>query len=106
MKGSGVSMGVDGDRLHAHPPEGGDDAAGNLAAIGDQDLLEHGDEAEPTTVRLRRRFASMNAAFPQYSRRRDRRTLPDKVEEARFDAIDRELVVALQHDGRASYARL
>jgi Lrp/AsnC family transcriptional regulator for asnA, asnC and gidA len=28
------------------------------------------------------------------------------VAEARFDAIDRELVVALQHDGRASYASL
>jgi Lrp/AsnC family transcriptional regulator for asnA, asnC and gidA len=48
----------------------------------------------------------MNAAFHQYSHRRDRRTLPHQVEEARFDAIDRELVVALQHDGRASYARL
>jgi Lrp/AsnC family transcriptional regulator for asnA, asnC and gidA len=34
------------------------------------------------------------------------RRYADPVADARFDAIDRQLVVALQHDGRASYASL
>ncbi len=36
-----VGLGIDGDRLDAHPAGGLDDAAGDLAAIGDQNSLEH-----------------------------------------------------------------
>ena len=36
-----VGVGIDGDRLDAHLARGLDDAAGDLAAIGDQDFLEH-----------------------------------------------------------------
>jgi hypothetical protein len=36
---------VDGDRLDAHLARRPDDAQRDLAAIGDQDLLEHGSAA-------------------------------------------------------------
>ncbi len=36
-----VGLGIDRDRGDPHPPRGADDAAGDLAAIGDQDLAEH-----------------------------------------------------------------
>ena len=36
-----VGVGIDRDRLDAHLAGGLDDAAGDLAAIGDQDFLEH-----------------------------------------------------------------
>ena len=36
-----VGLGVHGDRGDAQPPRRLDDAAGDLAAVGDQDLLEH-----------------------------------------------------------------
>jgi hypothetical protein len=37
-----IGIGIDGDRLDAHLPRGLDDAAGDFAAIGDQDFGEHG----------------------------------------------------------------
>jgi hypothetical protein len=37
-----VGLGIDGDRAQAEPAGGADDAAGDFAAIGDQDALEHG----------------------------------------------------------------
>jgi len=37
----GVGLGVDRDRGDAHAPGGAHDAAGDLAAVGDQELLEH-----------------------------------------------------------------
>src|SRR4029077_4197194 len=36
-----VGLGIDGDRLDAHAAGGFDDPAGDLAAIGNQDTLEH-----------------------------------------------------------------
>ena len=36
-----VGVGIDRDRLDAHPARGLDDPAGDLAAVGDQDALEH-----------------------------------------------------------------
>ena len=36
-----VGVGIDRDGLDAHAPRGLDDAAGDLAAVGDQDFLEH-----------------------------------------------------------------
>ena len=42
MQRGAVGLGVHGDRGDPHPPRGLDHPAGNLAAIGDQDLLEHG----------------------------------------------------------------
>ena len=36
-----VGLGIDGDRLDAHPAGGLDDPAGDLAAIGDQNSFEH-----------------------------------------------------------------
>ena len=38
-----VGLGIDRDRGNPHPARGLDDAAGDLAAIGNQDLLEHTD---------------------------------------------------------------
>ena len=38
----GIGLGVDGDRTHAHAAQGADDAARDGAAVGDQDLVEHG----------------------------------------------------------------
>ena len=36
-----VGVGIDGDGLDAHAPRGLDDPAGDLAPVGDQDLVEH-----------------------------------------------------------------
>jgi hypothetical protein len=36
-----VGVGIDRDRRDAKAPRGLDDAAGDLAAVGDQDLLQH-----------------------------------------------------------------
>ena len=41
MQGVLVGLRIDGDRLDAHFARGLDDPAGDLAAIGDQDTLEH-----------------------------------------------------------------
>ena len=41
MERVAVGVGIDGDGRDAHAPGGLDDAAGDLAAIGNQDLLEH-----------------------------------------------------------------
>src|ERR1043165_6923532 len=41
MHGVGVAGRVDGDRLDAHVAAGAVDAQRDLAAVGDQDLLEH-----------------------------------------------------------------
>ena len=41
MDGITVGLGIDRDRFNTHPPRGLDDPAGDLAAIGDQDSLEH-----------------------------------------------------------------
>ena len=35
-----IGVGVDRDRLDAEPIEGGDDAAGDLATVGDEHALE------------------------------------------------------------------
>ncbi len=39
----GIRVGIDRDGRDAHPARGADDPAGDLAAVGDQDFLEHGD---------------------------------------------------------------
>ena len=41
VQGVAIGVGIDGDRLDAHLARGLDDAAGDLAAVGDQDFLEH-----------------------------------------------------------------
>ena len=41
MQRVAVGVGIDRDGLDAHPARGLDDPAGDLAAIGDQDALEH-----------------------------------------------------------------
>ena len=42
VKGIGVDIRVDGDRLDSHGTSGLDDTASNLASVGDEDLLELG----------------------------------------------------------------
>ena len=42
MTGVDVGVGVNGDRADAEPAAGSGDPAGDLAAVGDQDGLEHG----------------------------------------------------------------
>ena len=41
MHGIAIGVGIDGDGGNAHLPRRLDDAAGDLAAVGDQDFLEH-----------------------------------------------------------------
>ena len=41
MERVAVGLGIDRDRCNPHAPGGLDDAAGDLAAIGNQDSLEH-----------------------------------------------------------------
>ena len=51
-----VGFRIDRDRLHAHLARGLDDAAGDLAAVGDQDLVEHwrlGSESPEASPRRR-----------------------------------------------------
>jgi hypothetical protein len=36
-----IGFRMDGDSAHPQPPGGLDDAAGDLAAVGDQDTVEH-----------------------------------------------------------------
>ena len=43
MERVAVGLGIDRDGFNAHPPRGLDDPAGDLAAIGNQDSLEHAD---------------------------------------------------------------
>ena len=38
----GVGVAVDGDRAHPEPAQGAADAHGDLAAVGDEDGVEHG----------------------------------------------------------------
>jgi hypothetical protein len=40
MHRAGVGFGIDGDGAHAHGARGADDAAGDLAAVGDQERAE------------------------------------------------------------------
>ena len=42
MQCTRIGLGVDRDCRDSHQPRGADDPAGNLAAIGNQDLCEHG----------------------------------------------------------------
>ena len=42
VESSAVGVGVDGDRRDAEPLAGPDDAKGDLAAVGDEELREHG----------------------------------------------------------------
>ena len=53
MQGSRVSIRIDGDGTHAELARGADDAAGDLAAIGDQDVAEHGASAARACFVLR-----------------------------------------------------
>ena len=46
-----VGVGIDRDRAHAQPPRRAHDAAGDLAAIGDQDFLEHQSFSAVTNTR-------------------------------------------------------
>ena len=41
MQRLGIGFGIDRDRHNPHPPRGADHAAGDLAAIGDQDFTKH-----------------------------------------------------------------
>ena len=42
MQRCAVGLGIDRDRRDPHAPQRADDAAGDRAAVGDQDLVEHG----------------------------------------------------------------
>ena len=41
MERAGIGVGIDGNRRDPHLPGGLDDTAGDLAPVGDQNLLEH-----------------------------------------------------------------
>ena len=62
-----VGVGVDGDAGDAHLAEGADDADGDLAAIGDQDLAEHADGiVAGRPVRLTKPECDPDAPLPRY----------------------------------------
>ncbi len=74
-----VGVAVDGDGGDPHPPRGADDAAGDLAAVGDQDLGEHMPRRPPAAAFLdvlgRRRKTGNHTGFrpaPASARRRQR----------------------------------
>ena len=56
----GIGVGIDRDRRDAHLARGLDDAAGDFAAIGDQDLTEHAPHSTPSLV-LRRNAKKVNS---------------------------------------------
>ena len=60
-----IGLGIDRDGLDPHPPRGLDDPAGDLAAIGDQNTLEHAPRAHSTsalgTFALRRCGKNVNS---------------------------------------------
>ncbi len=66
-----VGLGLDGDRLDAQFPAGADDAQRDLAAIGNQDLLEH---AGPRASERGRRTAARRTARAGRSPRRSGRS--------------------------------
>ena len=53
-----VDRRVEGDRLHSHPPRGANNAAGDLAAVGDKDVGEHVEAPTAPVYRTRIRMAS------------------------------------------------
>src|SRR5215217_1018213 len=57
-----VRVGVDGDARNAHLPKSPDDADGDLAAVGDQNLLEH-PQVLPSQLPLSKRIST----FPSIS---------------------------------------
>src|SRR5262245_47042132 len=60
MQGLRVSLGINGDSPHAEALRASGDAAGNLAAIGDQDGFEHaGPSVSPILARRRWRRLSL-----------------------------------------------
>ncbi len=61
MQRPGVRLGIDGDRLYAHPVRRAHDPAGDLAPVRDQDLREH---VRPSVLVL--------ARFPDGARPSDR----------------------------------
>src|SRR5712675_283574 len=74
MQGLGIGFGIDRYGRDPHPPCGADDAAGDLAAIGDQDLLEHR-RKPPLTLSLSPLAGSGNAADAMRNiRRPDRKS--------------------------------
>ena len=79
MQGVAVGLGIDRDRLDAHAAGGFDDPAGDLAAVGNQDSLEHsGYETRVPVVWLNGVLAavSMTAASPVGRCRRGDRKPP------------------------------
>ena len=58
-------LGVDRDGRDAHPPRRLDDAAGDLAAVGDQDLVEHGRLALTSGTRRTSSPGSARSAPPR-----------------------------------------
>ena len=72
MERVAVGLGVHRHRRDAHPPGGLDDTAGDLAAIGDQDLLEHG---HPGVVKVWRRPCRWSSLGGKYAEGIDR---PDR----------------------------
>ncbi len=52
MPGVGIGIGIDRDRGDPQPAGGADHAAGDLAPIGDQDLLEHAGHIRNTPKRV------------------------------------------------------
>ncbi len=65
-----VGLAVDRDRLHAELAAGPDDPQGDLAAVGDEDLLEHqgvrsSDRAAPASPVISENFRSDAESTPE-----------------------------------------
>ena len=63
MQRVAVGVGIDGDRLDPHLARGLDDPAGDFAAIGNQDTLEHAAPAALNPPTFRRCSKNVNSAF-------------------------------------------
>ncbi len=75
MQRVAVGLGIDRDRLDAHPARGLDDPAGDFAAIGDQDTLEHAAHSSLLRQRCGSAMQSQRQVRRRKSLRRGRRSV-------------------------------
>ncbi len=61
-----IGIGIDGHGLDAHPAGGLDDPAGDFAAIGDQDSLEHAAATPTHDPEDRGKFGTIEAGISHF----------------------------------------
>ena len=71
MQRRGIGVRIDRDSGDAHAPRGADDAAGDLAAVGDQDFIEHRHRLPALLNRARRAASSAGCSRARAELRRN-----------------------------------